>query len=219
VSGDFMVINAKHSKISDDFFRFMNEEVLPLSTLDQQKFWGDFETLISDLPPKNPIRNRFQPQINDWHNHHQDPRWVSLYNVLYGTNVIPQTAGLKISKNNNPARVKRVIAYAKDFLDEVFPLYSGSHHDVASYQVYYQHLHVFLPDGCSSGLRDSTQFVAYSGSKSDPAAIVLKKNDLHMELQIDRSGTTGINDLSGMDDIVIEASQTAIMEYDYSLRL
>ena len=69
---------------------------------------------------KNPIRNRFQAQINDWHNHHQDSRWVSLYNVLYGTDVIPQTAGLKISKNNNPARVKRVIAYAKDFLDEVF---------------------------------------------------------------------------------------------------
>jgi len=229
-----MIFEEKHNKVSEKFSRFINDEVLPLSSLRPKKFWDDLEVLISELPPMNYIRKRSESQIDSplevkgadnevIYNASSkldalllNTCWGSLYNALYETDVIPQTTGLKVSRKHNPARTKHVITYAKNFLDEVFPLYSGSHHDVASYQVYYQHLHVFFPDGSSSGLKNSIQFVAYSGSKSDPGAIVLKKNDLHIEIQIDRSSIVGASDLAGIDDIMIETSEATIMSFEVS---
>lgn len=144
-------------------------------------------------------------------------RWGSLYDALYGTNVIPQTGGLGAGPRHNPARAKHVISYAKDFLDSVFPLSSGSHHNVSSYVVYYQNLLAFFPDGSSTGLTNSSQFVALCGSKNDPTSIVLKNNGLHIEIQIDRHGIIGSKDIAGIDDIQVESALTTIMDFEDSV--
>jgi malate synthase len=108
----------------------------------------------------------------------------------------------------NDARVEQMMAYSKQFLDKVFPLSSGSHKDVRSYVVYYQHLLAFFEDGSQSGLRDPHQFVALSGHKEYPSSIVLKNQDgFHVELIINANGKRGRRDKAGIDDIQVETKQ------------
>ncbi|MCL1090830.1 malate synthase [Shewanella profunda] len=96
------------------------------------------------------------------------------------------------------------IANAKQFLDRVFPLNSGSHQDVSSYVVYYQHLLAFFADGSHSGLRQPKQFVAFGGTKDSPSAIVLQDQGCHVELNFDRNGMIGARDVANLEDIQIE---------------
>jgi malate synthase len=144
-------------------------------------------------------------------------RWGSLYDAYYGTDVIQKTGALKPGSEFNIARGERVITLAKDFLDEVFPLDSGSHHDVLSYLVYYQHLLAFFPDGSKTGLKTPSQFIALDGSKSDPSYLLLKNNGLHIGIVIDRHGKIGCSDLSGIDDIQVESALTTIMDFEDSI--
>ena len=144
-------------------------------------------------------------------------RWGSLYDALYGTDVIAHETGLKVSKKHNEARGNRVIAYAKGFLDQVFPLSNGSHHNVTSYLVYYHHLLALFPDGSTTGLKNSQQFVALTGSKNEPTSILLSNNGLHIEIQIDRNGTNGALDFAGIQDIKVEAALTTIMDFEDSV--
>lgn len=144
-------------------------------------------------------------------------RWGSLYDALYGTDVIPYEAGLKPGKRYNPARGQQVIQAGRDFLDEIFPLETGSHHNVSSYVVYYQHLLAFFADGGETGLQDPGQFVALNGHKENPESILLKNNGLHVELVFDRHGEVGKNDLANLQDIQIEAALTTIMDCEDSV--
>ena len=144
-------------------------------------------------------------------------RWGSLYDALYSSDIIPQTPGLKICSKHNLARGNQVVAFAKDFLDKTFPLDSGSHRDVTSYLVYYQHLLAMFPDGSTQGLKDPCQFAALSGHKSEPTDIVLKNNGLHVIIEIDRNGSNGKHDLAGIQDIQLEAAATTIMDFEDSV--
>ncbi|BDU37358.1 malate synthase G [Vibrio nigripulchritudo] len=145
-------------------------------------------------------------------------RWGSLYDALYGTNVIPKSsAGMQAGKKYNPARGKKVIAFAKDFLDETFPLNEGSHHDVESYTVYFKNLLAFFPDGTQTGLKDPGQFVAASDLDREPTSIVLKNNGLHVEIIINSCGTIGSQDLAGIDDIQIESAMSTILDFEDSI--
>lgn len=144
-------------------------------------------------------------------------RWGSLFDALYGSDIIPQTPGLKICNKHNQARGNQVVSYAKDFLDQTFPLDSGSHRDVTSYLVYYQHLLAMFPDGSTQGLKDPCQFVALSGHKSAPTDLVLKNNGLHVVIEIDRNGSNGKHDLAGIQDIQMEAAATTIMDFEDSV--
>ena len=144
-------------------------------------------------------------------------RWGSLYDVLYGTNVIPEEAGLKKGQSYNRARGKHVVAYARELLDDIFPLNHGSHHDVTSYLVYYQHLLACFEDGSTSGLASPKQFVGFGGSKSEPDALLLRNHGLHVEIQINRNGPNGKTDLAGIDDIIIESALTCIMDFEDSV--
>jgi len=144
-------------------------------------------------------------------------RWGSLYDVLYGTDVIPKEAELQTGKQHNEERAKRVISYAKDFLDEIFPLEKGSHHNVTGYLVYFHHLLAIFQDGSTSGLSSTKQFQALTGSKNEPTSILLANNGLHVDIQIDRNGSNGKNDLAGIQDIYVESALTTIMDFEDSV--
>jgi len=146
-------------------------------------------------------------------------RWGSLYDAFYGTDVIAKTAGLETNngKGYNPARGEQVIAKAKDFLDDVFPLESGSHKDVSSYVVYYHHLLAFFEDGSQVGLKQPCQLVAVNGQRSEPEAILLKNNGLHVEIQFDRNGKNGAKDKANINDIVIESALSTIIDCEDSV--
>jgi malate synthase len=144
-------------------------------------------------------------------------RWGSLYDAFYGTDVIAKTQGLETSKGYNPVRGDAVIAKAKDFLDEVFPLESGSHKDVISYVVYYHHLLAFFQDGSQTGLQQPCQLVAVNGQRSEPEAVLLKNNGLHVEVQFDRNGKNGVKDPANINDILVESALSTIMDCEDSV--
>lgn len=96
---------------------------------------------------------------------------------------------------------------AKLFLDDKFPLAKGSHKDACSYVVYYQQLLVFMKDGSQTGLRCPKQFVALNGHKSEPTAILLKDNGVHVELTFDRQSEKGAEDCANIEDILVEGHQ------------
>ncbi|NLQ18258.1 malate synthase G [Marinomonas sp. M1K-6] len=150
-------------------------------------------------------------------------RWGSLYDAFYGTDVISKTGELATSvlvegnRAYNPARGDAVIAKAKEFLDEVFPLESGSHKDVTSYVVYYHHLLAFFKDSHQAGLKQPSQLVAVNGQRSEPEAVLLRNNGLHVEIQFDRNGKNGSKDLANINDILIESALSTIIDCEDSV--
>ena len=101
----------------------------------------------------------------------------------------------------NDSHLRQILDYSKGFLDKVFPLATGSHKDVCSYVVYYQHLLAFFADGSNSGLQNPAQFVALAGSREKPQSLLLNDNGRHVELTICRSGAQGSKDHAGIDDV------------------
>ena len=144
-------------------------------------------------------------------------RWGSLYDALYGTDAIPYTDGAEAGKSYNPVRGAKVIEFARKFLDEAAPLAAGSHKDATSYTVANGALQVSLKDGSKVGLKQPEKFVGYNGDAASPTAILLKNNGLHFELQINRAGTIGGSDAAGLNDIVMEAALTTIMDCEDSV--
>ena len=142
-------------------------------------------------------------------------RWGSLYDALYGTDVIPKSAQTKSGYDKE--RGAQVIAYAREFLDEVFPLTIGSHRDAVNYQVYYRHFFVTLSDGSCAGLLDPKQFIGHVGAQSEPSVLLLKNNGLHVEIQIDPASPIGKDDPASIVDIEIESAVTTIMDCEDSV--
>ncbi len=99
---------------------------------------------------------------------------------------------------------EQVIHCGKNFLDEVFPLASGSHHDVTQYHVYYQHFCVITAAGKCMGLKNSTQFAGFSGPRENPSSIMLKNDNLRVEIQIEPISHIGATDKAGITDIKIQ---------------
>ncbi len=109
----------------------------------------------------------------------------------------------------NEARIQQMMDYSKQFLDKVFPLSKGSHKDVRSYVVYYQHLLAFFEDGSQAGLKNPKQFVALSGHKEDPTSVVLKNDQgFHVEVIFNPNGKRGAKDKASIDDIQVETRST-----------
>ena len=267
----------KNAIINTEFYSFINEEVLPLHSLDPAKFWSDLSELIHDLSPVNRqlllTRSVYQTKIDQWHlaNKGQafnaqayesflreigyikdegedftitttnvdeeiatlagpqlvvpvknarfalnaaNARWGSLYDALYGTDAIPQDGDLEPGNAYNKVRGNAVIAKAKEFLDEIFPLENASHKDVTEYVVYYNHLLAFTPGGTTSGLAKPCQFVALSGSRSKPDSVLLKNNGIHVEIQFDRGDD---KDEAHIKDIVVESALSTIMDCEDSV--
>lgn len=144
-------------------------------------------------------------------------RWGSLYDALYGFDVISEEDGAEKGKGYNPKRGEKVIAFAKNFLDETFPLAQGSHADATKYAVEGNALVVTLKDGSTTTVADGSKFVGYNGEASAPTEIVLKNNGLHAIIQIDANSPIGQTDAAGVKDVVLEAAMTTIQDLEDSV--
>ncbi|MGB5708406.1 MAG: malate synthase G [Arenicellales bacterium] len=144
-------------------------------------------------------------------------RWNSLYDALYGTDVILEVDGCKQTAKYNPVRGAKVIEYARNFLDAAVPLATGSHSYVVKYKVRSGKLIVVMGDGTETGLGQRECFAGYKGEGDSPDAILLKHNNLHIEILIGEGFYIGQGDLANVYDVQLEAAITTIMDCEDSV--
>ncbi|NPC59290.1 malate synthase G [Caenimonas soli] len=144
-------------------------------------------------------------------------RWGSLYDALYGTDVIPEEDGAEKGKGYNPVRGAKVIAFARHILDQFVPLATGSHEDATLYRVEAGNLVVSLKDGQTSRLQDAFQFIGYQGSADAPSSVLLQHNGIHIDIRIDRATAIGKGDAAGISDLVLEAALSTILDLEDSV--
>jgi malate synthase len=145
-------------------------------------------------------------------------RWGSLYDALYGTDVIPEDDGAEKGTSYNRVRGDKVIAYARDFLDGAVPLASGSWADATGLSVADGQLEVATSDGQSVALASPEKFVGYTGTLDSPAwSVLLVNNGLHIEILVDPEAPVGSTDKAGIKDVVLESAITTIMDFEDSV--
>jgi len=144
-------------------------------------------------------------------------RWGSLYDALYGTDVISEEDGATKDNAYNPIRGAKVVAYARQFLDQAAPLVKASHSDAVAYTVVDKKLSVKLKDGSVTGLVDEKQFVGYQGDALAPSSILLRNNGIHIDIEIDKTKTIGATDAAGINDVVLEAALSTILDLEDSV--
>ncbi|RXK11825.1 malate synthase G [Halarcobacter mediterraneus] len=143
-------------------------------------------------------------------------RWGSLYDALYGTDVISTDGELAITKEYNEKRGKAVVDYAKEHLDTVAPLKEGSYKDAISYKIVEEKLEVEFSNTTTT-LEDASKLVAYEGEKENLKALVFKNNNLHVIVEFDKESFIGKLDVAGVKDIVVEAAVSTIMDCEDSI--
>ncbi|MBX8495869.1 malate synthase G [Pseudomonas cichorii] len=144
-------------------------------------------------------------------------RWGSLYDALYGTDVIPTSEGAEISAGYNPLRGAKVIVFARELLDEIAPLARGTHIDARHYAVNDGKLVIRLADDSETGLQQPEKYLGYQGDPQHPTAVLLKNNGLHVEIQIDHKHAIGSNDVAGIKDLLIESALSTIIDCEDSV--
>ena len=271
-------IKVGNLQVAEELYNFVNKEAIPGTGIDQDKFWSGFESIISDLAPKNKAllakRDELQSKIDEYHKANKgkvDPdkysaflseigylepmpgdfeittsnvddeiakiagpqlvvpvnnaryalnavnaRWGSLYDALYGSNIIDEDNGKTKSGPYNEVRGQAVVEFAKKFLDEYVPLASGSHLDVTEYTIKNGKVEAIV-DGKETPLKDEAQFVGYTGSEDKPSSILFIHNDLHIEIVIDPTSPIGKADKAGVKDVVLESAITTIMDCEDSV--
>jgi malate synthase len=143
-------------------------------------------------------------------------RWGSLYDALYGTDVVPQEGDLAPGDGYNKVRGDEVIARGRAFLDDTFPLASASHTDATSYAVDGEGLAVTVKDDVVR-LADPDQLVGYRGSAEAPKAVLLVHHGLHVEIQVDHEHPIGSTDAAGVKDLLLESAVSTIMDLEDSV--
>ncbi|WP_285276262.1 malate synthase G [Halopseudomonas bauzanensis] len=144
-------------------------------------------------------------------------RWGSLYDALYGTDAIAEDDGAERGPGYNPVRGDKVIAFARNFLNQSIPLQQGDHTQVEAYRVQDGQLQVTLLSGQTSGLQNPALFAGYQGNPADPDALLFVHNGLHFEIQIDREHPIGKTDAAGVKDVLMEAAVSTIMDCEDSI--
>jgi malate synthase len=262
-------------KISTRLFDFINNEVIPGTSINSDEFWNSFGEAVHELTPinKNLIQKRedIQKKIDEWHKKNKgkelnkkeytdflrsisyiveekkdfniettdidneissiagpqlvvpvdnaryalnaaNARWGSLYDALYGTDVI---SGEK-EKEFNKERAKKVISYVRKFLDEIAPIDQLSWREISELKVKDKDL-IFLDGEESKCLKNKDQFVAYNGEKENPNCVLIKNNNLHIEISIDPGHAVGKIDKASISDIVIESAISTIVDNEDSV--
>jgi malate synthase len=257
--------------------RFIDDAILPLTSLDPAAFWKGFDDLINEFSSstRDLLADRLdlQTQIDHWHDANPsfsqtdyeqfllsigyllpqipdfvintdkvdaeiatlsgpqlvvplknarfalnaaNARWGSLYDALYGSDIIVDEPGQPRQPGYDSVRGNKVIAYARAFLDSAVPLASASHAEAVSYSIN-DGLVIELEDGHQTRLRDATQFAGYLGDSDAPSSVLFKHHGLHIECVINRGGNIGSEDAAGIDDIILEAALTTIMDCEDSV--
>jgi malate synthase len=144
-------------------------------------------------------------------------RWGSLYDALYGTDMISEEDGASRAGAYNPLRGDKVIEFAKKFLDENFTLKSSSYAEANSFNIDNGLLEIGLMSGETTTLVNSEQFQGYQGTSDQPSGVLLKNNSLHAEIQIDPSHSVGSTDPAGIKDVLLESAITTIQDCEDSV--
>lgn len=267
-------------QVDESLFDLINNEILPVTNLDKENFWSNFENIINEFTPQNrellKKRDELQKKIDEWHKKNQfnettsvdyknylkeinylvtdvddfiietknvdeeialqagpqlvvpvknarftlnaaNARWGSLYNALYGTDVISTEGDLSITKEYNKKRGEAVVSYAKEHLDKVAPLNIGSYKEATEYKIVNNRLQVKLNDGQIVTLKNETKLIAYDGEKENLKSLVFKNNNLHVIVEFDKNNFIGKLDIAGIKDVVVEAAVTTIMDCEDSV--
>ena len=144
-------------------------------------------------------------------------RWGSLYDALYGTDMISEENGASRAGAYNPVRGDKVIEFAKNFLDKNFTIDNASYSDVNSFNIKNGRLEISLLNGETTNLINNNQFQGYHGSAEQPAGVLLKNNGLHAEIQIDPHHSVGATDPAGIKDVLLESAITTIQDCEDSV--
>ena len=267
-------------QVANELYQLVNEQVIPGTGVDSDKFWADFESILNDLGPRNAellaIREDFQTQIDQWHEaragqphdasayrqflqdigylvpagdsfsittenvdaeicsiagpqlvvpitnaryslNAANARWGSLYDALYGNDVISEEGGADKGPGYNAVRGAKVIAYGRDLLDQSTPLASASHHDAVAYAIDQGALTVTLKSGDVATLERAEQLLGFLGDAKKPESILLKNNGLHIEIQFDSSHYVGQDDAAGIKDLYLESAISTIQDCEDSV--
>src|SRR5690554_1542826 len=267
-------------QVAQALYDFINEQAIPGTGIDAERFWAGVDTLINDLAPKNKAllekRDALQAKIDAYHQERKgkahnaeeykaflheigyllpegeafevttenvepeigqlagpqlvvpitnarfalnaaNARWGSLYDALYGTDAISEEGGAEKGRGYNPVRGAKVIEWARNLLDGSAPLASGSHKDAAKYYIDGGKLAVKLQNGEVTGLKDESGFVGYTGAADAPTGVLLVKNGMHFEIQIDASHPIGKDDGANVKDVLMESALTTIMDCEDSV--
>ena len=144
-------------------------------------------------------------------------RWGSLLDAAYGTDVIPETEGEERGISYNPRRGEKVFEFVRGVLDASTPLAEGSFSRITGFSVHQDRLRMTLEGGHETGLQNPEQFAGFNGSPENPDSILLKKNGLHLDIQLDRNHPVGKDHPAGICDILLESAVTTIQDCEDSV--
>ena len=273
-------VKTQNIQVAHCLHHFIEQEVLPHSTITPVNFWKNFSTIIEKLTPINrsllTTRDDLQAKIDCWHKDNfgdkfdfltyknflkeinylvpevddflittknvdtelatmagpqlvvpimnarfalnaVNARWGSLYDALYGSDVISDDNGAENSGAYNPARGQKVISFAREFLDQSIPLTSGSHVKANQYKIFGTHLTIQLESGEQVELLNSNAFKGYQGTSEAPTALLFEHNGLHFEINFDKASEIAKSDNAGISDITLESALTTIMDCEDSV--
>ena len=144
-------------------------------------------------------------------------RWGSLYDALYGTDAISDEGGAEKGQGYNPIRGAKVIAFARNFLDQSAPLEGASHKESTGYRIEGGKLVVALTNGKTTGLQNPEQLVGFQGDAATPSSVLLVNNGLHIDIQINATTPIGKTDAAGVSDVVLESALSTILDLEDSV--
>ena len=268
-------VSVNNLQISEELLKFVNDEAIPGTDLDIDKFWKGFDDAVHNLTPINKKllkkRDDIQKKIDEWHlqkkgsNFNKDEyfnflksigyiaedqgdfkietanvdkeissiagpqlvvpvdnaryalnaanaRWGSLYDAVYGTDVIPGEIGKVYSEE----RGKKVINYVREFLDEIFPINEGSWKEVTKITISGSELKFLIKDKNES-LKNKKHFVGFVGEKQNPTSVLLKNNNLHIDIIIDPNSSAGKSDKANISNVIVESAISTIVDNEDSV--
>ena len=182
---------------------------------------GDFSITTSNVDPE--IKTIAGPQLvvpvmnARFALNAANARWGSLYDALYGTDVISEDDGAEREGGYNSVRGDKVIAFAKNFLDETVPLEEGSFSNVIEFNFVDGNLLMTLSDGVKVGLKDANKYIGYVDNGDDAFGLLFKNNNLHFEIQVDKTHSIGSTDPAGIKDVLMESAITTIQDCEDSV--